>query len=56
VGKSNGSFVPESEAALFQAKERGTLRDEARFEVPEEPIETTAGRHRLHAKMVRTFG
>ncbi|MCC6849118.1 MAG: PAS domain S-box protein [Deltaproteobacteria bacterium] len=53
IGKNDYDFFPKAEADFFTEKDRAVLRDKARLEIAEEPIDTAAhGRRLLHTKKI----
>lgn len=51
LGKDDHEVFP-NEAAFFQAKDRDVLREGKLLDIPEEPIDTPAGRRWLHTKKI----
>ncbi len=52
IGKSDRDFFPPDQVEFFIAKDRETLRGRAAIDIPEEPIDTPAGKRWLHTKKV----
>jgi PAS domain S-box-containing protein len=52
IGKNDYDFFPTSQARFFQEKDRETLEAGVVVDIPEEPIDTPAGRRWLHTKKV----
>src|SRR5882724_1567157 len=56
LGKRDSDFFPPDEAAFFVAKDRKVLQDRVELDIPEEPIDTAAGRRWLHTRKVPVLG
>ncbi|HEX4620329.1 MAG TPA: PAS domain-containing protein [Myxococcaceae bacterium] len=56
IGKNDFDFFPEEQARFFQAKDRETLAGKVLLDIPEEPIETPAGKRWLHTKKIPILG
>src|SRR6266446_6105471 len=56
LGKRDSDFFPPDEAAFFVAKDRKVLHDRVELDIPEEPIDTAAGRRWLHTRKVPVLG
>ncbi len=56
LGKRDSDFFAPDEAAFFVAKDRKVLHDRVELDIPEEPIDTAAGRRWLHTRKVPVLG
>ncbi|HVY28430.1 MAG TPA: ATP-binding protein [Polyangiaceae bacterium] len=52
IGKGDTDFFPPDQAAFFEEKDRGVLREKKLVDIPLEPIDTATGRRWLHTKKI----
>lgn len=52
LGKDDYDMFPEEQARFFDAKDRETLASRKLVDIPEEPVDTPAGRRYLHTKKI----
>ncbi|HEV3189541.1 MAG TPA: PAS domain-containing protein, partial [Polyangiaceae bacterium] len=55
-GKDDQQLFPKDVADFFQAKDREVLREGRMLDIPEEPLDTRAGRRWLHTKKIPLLG
>src|SRR5260370_11543218 len=55
-GKDDQQLFPKDVAEFFQAKDREVLREGRMLDIPEEPLDTRAGRRWLHTKKIPLLG
>lgn len=55
-GKSPRDLFPPEQAEFFMGKDRAVLRDGKMLDIPEEPINTPAGKRWLHTKKIPILG
>ena len=53
VGKTDFDLFPDDQAVFHQARDRQTLASGVVLDIPEEPLETSAGERWIHTKKVR---
>jgi PAS domain S-box-containing protein len=52
IGKTDHDFFPKEQADFFVSKDRAVLRDKKLEDIPDEPIDTPAGKRWLHTRKI----